>query len=303
MIQNMKLKFVLVLFLSLFLAKGVGAEQMDKIVAVVNNDIITEGELVTFMKLAMMEQDSETAGKTQEELRKFCLDRMIEDRLILHEAKDQKVRIDESVIEDRVKDLRERAGGETVFTEVLKAEGLSLSELKKKFRNQFMIYTLIQREVKDKVNISPKEVTDYFNEHQDKYMTPETLEVDSIFVTKKESLKKVEAELASGRGFNEVAKTYSEKAGLDKVSRGQLKKELEDVIFKLKLGEYSKPIEVSDGFYIFLAKRRLPTSRESLENVKDAISAELEQAKTVERLKEWVESLKDKAYISIRDSK
>lgn len=303
MIQNMKFKFVLVLFLSLFLARSVGAEQLDKIVAVVNNDIITEGELLTFVKLATMEQSPETANKTQEELRKFCLDRMIEDRLILQEAKDQKLKIDESVIDDRVKDLKERAGGEAVFVEALKSEGLSLSELKKKFRNQFMIYTLIQREVKDKVNISPKEVTDYFNEHQDKYMTPETLEVDSIFVTKKEILKKVEAELASGRDFKEVAKTYSEKAGLEKVSRGQLKKELEDVIFKLKLGEHSKPVEVNDGFYIFLAKNRLPSLRESLENVKDSISSELEQAKTIERLKEWVESLKDKAYISIRDSK
>lgn len=301
--KNIKFKLFLVLFLSSFLTLRVGAEQLDKIVAVINNDIITEGELVTFMKLSMMEKDPETAGKTQVQLKKFCLDRMIEDRLILQEAKDQKVRIDESVIEDRVKDLKERAGGEAVFTEVLKAEGLSLSELKKKFRNQFMIYTLIQREVKDKVNISPKEITDYFNEHQDKYMTPEALEIDSIFVTKKEVLKKVEAELASGRDFKEVVKTYSEKTGLDKVSRGQLKIELEDVIFKLKLGEYSKPFEVSDGFYIFLAYRRLPSSREPLKNVKDAISAELEQEKTVKRLKEWVEGLRDKAYISIRDSK
>ncbi len=303
MIQNMKFKFVLVIILSLFLASSVGAEQLDKIVAVVNKDIITEGELLTFVKLAAMEQAPETADKTQEELRKFCLDRMIEDRLILQEAKDQKLKIDESVIDDRVKDLKERAGGEAVFMEALKSEGLSLSELKKKFRNQFMIYTLIQREVKDKVNISPKEITDYFNEHQDKYMTPETLEVDSIFVTKKETLKKVETELSAGRDFKEVAKAYSEKAGLEKVSRGQLKKELEDVIFKLKSGEYSKPIEVNDGFYIFLAKDRLPSLREPLENVKDVISAELEQAKTIVRLKEWVESLKDKAYISIRDSK
>ena len=139
-----------------------------------------------------------------------------------------------------------------------------------------LIYTLIQKEVKSKSQVSPKEVTDYFQQHASEFMTPETVVVDSIFVDDKEDLGKVEADLTSGKDFNEVAKAYSKKSSLGNVTRGQLKKNLEDVIFSLDVGQCSKPVEVEDGTYVFSVKEKLAPSEKSIDEVKDKIAVILE---------------------------
>ena len=301
MTHKMQIRFLLVFFIVLFQTHFAYAQKLDKIVAVVNSDIITEGELGVFMKLEAMDTDRDSALKNTQEFRKNCLERMIEDRLILQAAKDAQVKVDEKLIDERIKEVKERAGGEAALQDALKAEGLSLVVLKEKFRNQLMILTLIQREVKDKVHVSPKEVTEYFNQHQDQFATPDTAKVDSIFVTNKETLKKVQEELVQDKDFEVVAKTYSEKESLGKVSRGQLKKELEDIIFSLKVGERSGSVEAGGGYYIFFLKERLASFQEKLENVKEVVTVALEKTKIQQRLKEWVEGLKDKAYISIRE--
>jgi len=277
------------------------AAETNKIVAIVNSDVITEEELDTFVKLASMDSDSDFAGKPPQEIKKALLERMIEDRLILQEAIKLQVKTDEKQIEDRVRNIKERAGGETAFLDALKNEGVSLTELKEKLKNQLLIYTVIQKEVKNKVNVSPQEVTDYFNEHINQFVTPETAVVDSIFVTTKEDLEKAETQLAQGVDFAEVSKAFSKKSNLGNVGRGQLKKELEDFIFSLKVGQCSRPLEVEGGYYIFLVKDKLEAAQKAIDEVKDKIMADLEEQKVRQRLKEWIEELKDRAYISVRE--
>ena len=277
-------------FLCLFLALCgrpcfASVEAMDKIVAVVNGDIITEEELALFMKMAVMEHDSE----------------LIEDRLILQEAKNKQLKADPTQVEDHIRDIKRRAGSEIAFEEALKTQGVSLSDLREKITNQMLIYNLIQKEVKSRAQVSPKEVTDYFQQHAGEFMTPETVVVDSIFVDNKDDLRKVQADLASGKDFNEVAKSYSKKSSLGNVARGQLKKNLEDVIFSLGAGQCSKPVEVEDGIYLFSVKEKLAPSQKSIDDVRDKIAAVLTDAKIGKDLKEWIEGLKDKAYISIRE--
>lgn len=282
-------------------SKHIFAEKMDKIVAIVNEDVITDEELNVFLKITSMDEEPEVKDKDLQELKKALLDRMIEDRLILQEAKRLQLKPDEKIIEDRIRDIKQKAGNERAFEQALKAEGVSLNELREKLKNQILVYLVIEREIKNKVTVSPKEVTDFFNLHQSEFVVPEAAVVDSIFVDTKEDLEKVEQELGEGKDFNVVAGKYSKKSNIGEARRGQLKKELEDFIFGLNIGQCSMPFSVDDGFYIFLVKeQRLPSNRE-LDEVKDKITARLEQEKMEKLLKEWVESLKEKAYISVRE--
>jgi parvulin-like peptidyl-prolyl isomerase len=301
----MEKKILRSLFMSVWLMLNFShparAEKIDKIIAIVNSDVITEEELNVFAKLAAMEEDLSVYGKKPEEIKKALLDRLIEDRLILQEARQSGLKIDERLIDDRIKDVKEKAGSEVAFQEAMKAEGVNLIELKDKLRNQLMIYAIVQREVRSKVNVSPKEVTDYFGQHQDFFLTPETAVVDSIFVTTKEDLSKALAELSQGKDFAEVGRAYSKKSSLGSVGRGQLKKELEDFIFGLGVGQCSRPVAVEGGYYIFVVKERAAASTGSIDKVKNQIALRLEAEKMQDRMREWIESLKDKAYISLRE--
>jgi parvulin-like peptidyl-prolyl isomerase len=277
------------------------AEKTDRIVAIVNGDIITADELDLFVKMSAMDEQGGTKSVDPKELRKQLLDRMIEDRLILQEAKRTQLKIDEGILEERIQGIKEKAGSELAFEQALKSQGVTLTELRQKLKNQLMIYSLIQKEVRSKVHISPKELTDYYEQNQDRFVVPETAVVDSIFVKDKEALKEVQAELDRGKDFSEVSGAFSQKSNLGSVARGQLKKDLEDVIFSLDIGKRSEPIPVEDGYYIFFLKEKHLASRSSIDEVKDKINRELEDVKMEKLLKEWLEELKDKAYISIRE--
>ncbi|MBI5872762.1 MAG: peptidyl-prolyl cis-trans isomerase [Candidatus Omnitrophica bacterium] len=276
-------------------------EKLDKIAAIVNGDVITEDEVGTFMKLTDMAEESGLPTNDPKKLRLELLNRMVEDRLILQEAQEMGLKADEKVVEDRIKDIKMRAGSELAFDMALKQQGFSLSELRKKLRNQLLIFMAVQKEVKSKVLVSPKEVTDYYESNRSQFISPESVSVDSIFVKDKEDLSKVEALLSEGKDFNEVAREYSQKSNLGTIARGQLKKELEDVLFSLETGVCSIPVSVENGFYIFLLKEKMPVSERSIDEVKNTIALMLEDQKTEKKLKEWLEALKDKAYISVRE--
>ncbi|OIO37054.1 MAG: hypothetical protein AUJ74_00165 [Candidatus Omnitrophica bacterium CG1_02_44_16] len=289
-------------FICVFSAPSpVRAEKIEKIVAIVNGDIITDGELSMFIKMEFAGEEKGTDQKKIVEFRKDLLNRMIEDRLILQEAKKQQLKVDDSMIEDRIREIKFRAGSELAFEMALKTQGISVNELREKLKNQLMIYSLIQKEVKDKVVVSPKEITDYFQQNEAQFLTPETVVVDSIFVKDNNALAKAQEELSTGADFTEVAKKCSEKSNLGDVRRGQFKKELEDLIFSLTVGQCSQHFKTEDGYYIFMAKEKLASSKKAIEDVKDGIKAQLENDKSEKILREWIEALKEKAYISMRE--
>lgn len=277
------------------------SEKLDKIAAIVNGDVITEEEVSIFMKMTDMAEESGLSVNDPDELRRQLLNRMVEDRLVLQEAKRMGLKPDEKMVEDRIKEIKKRAGSELAFEMALKQQGFSLVELREKFKNQLMIYLAVQKEVKGKVQVSPKEVTEYYQAHEDQFVVPESVVVDSLFVNNAEALAQAEKLLGEGKDFNEVSKEYSQKSNLGIVAKGQLKKDLEDVLFGLAPGERSTPISVEGGFYVFLLKEKMSPSRKNIADVKDDITAMLEEQKVEKKLKEWLESLKDKAYISIRE--
>ncbi len=300
----MRIKVIIVLagfvWMTAWRAVSVRAEKIDRIVAIVNGDVITQDELDMFARMSLLDGEAEPPMQGQEEMSRYFLDRLIEDRLILQEAKKLQIKADEKIIEDRIKDIRFRAGSEVAFQEALASQGISLAELREKLKNQLLIYMVVQREITEKARVSPREVTEYYEQHKDRFMVPESVMVQSIFVENRDILNEVEQKIAAGEDFSALSKTYSKRSDLGKVSRGQLKKDLENFLFSCAIGQPSKPFAFDNGYYIFLVKEKIPATESSLEEVKGKVEAALKSEKTERLLKTWIENLKDKAYISIR---
>ncbi|QAT17137.1 hypothetical protein BU251_05035 [Candidatus Velamenicoccus archaeovorus] len=300
----MRIKAMVVLagfvWMAIWGAVSARAERIDRIVAIVNGDVITQDELDMFTKMSLLDGEAEPAMKDETQRFRYFLDRLIEDRLILQEAKKMQLKADEKIIEDRIKDIRFRAGSEMAFQQALASQGISLTELREKLKNQLLIYMAVQKEIKNKTQVSPREVTEYYEQHKDRFMVPESVVVQSIFVEDKDVLKEVMQKLTAGEDFSALSKTYSKRSDLGTVSRGQLKKELEDFLFACEIGKPSKPFAFDNGYYIFLVKEKMPPVEKSLDEVKGKIESILTNEKSEKLLKAWIEDLKDKAYISIR---
>lgn len=293
-------RIVFLVFPCFFVTHGF-CEKIDRIAAIVNGDIITEEELGLFTRMAAMDESLQGGASAPAELRKRLLDQMIEDRLLLQEAKRLELKPDEKILDERLGAIKERAGSEAAFEHALKEQGITLAELKEKLKNQFLIYLVIQNEVRNKILVNPKDVTDYFEKNRELFVVPESASVDSIFVEDESALADVERRLEGGEDFETVSSVLSKKSNLGVVLRGQLKKELEDAVFGLQPGERSRPVPVDGGYFIFRLKEKTPPSQQPLDAVREKIRSELDRTKMQVRLKEWVESLKDKAYISIRE--
>ncbi|MDD5005922.1 MAG: SurA N-terminal domain-containing protein [Candidatus Omnitrophica bacterium] len=271
----------------------------DKVIAIVNNEVITQAELNTYINLLKL-QMGEERWKSREMSETKILGNLIEDRLVAQEAKNKKIEIEDRLIEARLKKMKKGFSTESEFSDFLMQQGLSVAELEQGIREQMMSDRLITQEIRRRIFISPKDVTDYYQNHIKDFYSPERLEVDSIFVEKQDLARDIYARLKGGADFGEMQRQYSQGSNLGVVEKGKLRKNIEDVIFSLEIGKFSKPLEVSEGYFIFLVRQKYPPAERKISEVQQEIYDKLLEMKFVEKLNAWIAQLKSKAYISIK---
>jgi len=287
--------FLLVLFC---VVKSYAIE--DKVVAIVNNEVITKAELdayINIVKLQIGEENWKKSGMTERNI----LENLVENRLIVQEAKNNKIEVDERTVESRVAKIKSKFSPSEEFSDFLSRQGISSIELGKNIKEQILIDRLISSQIRNRILISPSEVTEYYEANKSKFYYPERANVETIFVSSENVAKEIYKKLENGVDFSQLQKEYSRGGNLGLVARGQLRKEIEDVIFSLEVGKFSKPFEVPEGYYIFLLKEKLSPSGQGLIEVQSAIYNKIWEDKFNAKFKEFIQELKNKSYISIKD--
>lgn len=306
-LRLVSLVFLLLVFLNLNSVFGVE----DKLIAIVNDDIITENDKKEFLNVLFLQFSSQLEGealkaemkKAQEE----AVSRLIEDKLILQEAKKRGFEIKDSDIEQRVKAIKDSFPSETEFDLYLKMHYLSLQDVKNKIRDQIMMREIIQTEVRDKVFLHPQEVTEYYNSHKAEIKEPERLDLDSIFVriegSEPDAENKIQTilkQLKEGKNFAKLREELSDNQAIGIVKKGMLNEGIEKIVFNLKLGEVSGPVKTNNGIYLFKLMQKIPESPLNIEEVRDQIYEMLFEQRFTEKLTIWLDGLKEKGYILIK---
>lgn len=299
-------------FCSLVFWVWVVSAAVDRIVAVANDEVITEKDLESFLAVMFLQSRDEYKDKAEFEkqmgaFRADAIERMIEDRLVIQEAKRQKLSVPEELVEQRIEEMKTKFNSPDEFQAALDAEGLTINDVRNKLTEQILMRRAIEENVRKKVFVSPTEITAYYQGNQQEIKLPEMAEVDSIFVPFLNSMdearkKSQEAweELKKGTDFGVVAAKYSYAVSLGRVARGQLKANIEKVIFNLKAEEYSSPVETDKGYYIFKLKAIIPSRSLSLEEARDKIREILFAEKFSRQFDKWVEELKSHGYIRVK---
>ncbi|MFH1407157.1 MAG: peptidylprolyl isomerase, partial [Candidatus Omnitrophota bacterium] len=294
------------------------AEVTETIVAIVNDDIITQAELDMIIFPVYAQLETQYKGRElDDQLDKAArriLNEMIEDRLIVQEAKAKNIKVDESDVEALVDELRGRFEAPEEFETLLDGRGMSMEDLKQKYREQLMARRLLNSEVYAKVFVSPSEVDQYYREHEYDFVEPEAVNVQNILIRTEhisnvEALSKIQAilkELDKGGDFTELAQKYSEgpnasKGGdMDFVAKGQLRKELDKAAFELKPGEYSSFIRTDLGYHIIKVSEHRQARVVPLDEVRKSVEDVIFKQKSQDLYKQWMEKLKKDAYIAIK---
>ena len=300
---------------------GVGAAQTNRILAVVNDEVITESEANARMSAFLKQQDDPHVDETKtSELLHAVLQRLIEERLIIREAKRLAVTVSADEVTERLKAIRKQFEPKARYEAMLQEAHMTEEQLRVKVREQLLVQRTIDGQVRSKIVMSPSEL------HKLSSSAPAATGADPaaleevqayhllIRVTPQRSAQEVEAlvnqlyqQLLHGADIAELAKRYSDdpqaQGGglLEWTPRGQLLPELDEVLFRLQPGALSAPIKTRLGYHLVkVVAHRQPAASDASEAQQQRLEG-FYQEKFGKAMREWLDGLTQRAYIQVMD--
>lgn len=302
---------LLLIFIFLFLCcmldipRSLYAE--DKIVAVVNNDVITQKDLDDFLNFMRMQLSRQYSGKELEakenSIKSDLLEKLIEDKLILQEARKEKITTDENRIKAKINEIKKRYNSDRAFQDELSKQGLTQADIENKIREQFLMFVIVEQKVRSRVSVKPEEVTDFYEKNKNEFKSPEGRELEAFALDSEDLAASFAYYLRLGKTPEELATRYPFSVNKLNVQQGEdLKKEIEETVFKLGISEVSEPVKMDDKYYIFRLENIIPAKQYSLREAQNKIQSFLFETKMQEGLVKWLDELKKQSYINIKQN-
>jgi peptidyl-prolyl cis-trans isomerase SurA len=243
---------------------------IDRIVAVVNNEVITRGDLDERYRVAAAQLKKQgTAPPPRDVLEKQILDRMVIDRVQLQLAKETGLRVDDSDLDRALQRIAQ--DNKLTLPELraaLEKDRMPFAKFREDIRNEIVLARLRQREVDNKIVISESEIESFISAQQGREQRREEFNISHILVTVPENARpeqiqarRVRAEQAlqqvrTGADFRQVAATFSDAP--DALQGGllgwrdseRLPTLFVDVLRPLATGEVAPIVRSPNGFHI-----------------------------------------------------
>ena len=299
---------------------------IEEIIARVNNEIITRSEYEKARQSAEEDAKSECQNRcTPEQLQTNIGDRqknslrdLIDQSLLVQRAKDMGVSVEPEVIKklDAIRTQNNFTSMEELERAV-SSQGMNWEDFKNNIRNTLLTQRVISSEVGSHITIGDEEVAKYYEGHKTEFVRPEQVALREIEVNtqgkKPEEIpdlkKKAETALKrvkDGEDFGEIAKRFSDGSTksqggfLGVYKRGELSKELEDVVFKMKRNDLTDIMETKQGLLILQVLEHYDEGEQSLAKVKNEIMDKLYGERMEPAMREYLKTLREQSYVVIK---
>ena len=319
------MKKVYLFFWVIFLLFGFwksGGAVVDRVVAVVNQEIITLSELDKWkgplLTDIQAEDRLEKRERTLEVLRKI-LDRLVEEKLIDQEVKKSGLKVSAKEMDGTIEEIKRRNNmTQENFEQALAREGLNLETFRKQLEKQLLRSRLINLSLKIEPKVGEKELKDFYQKNTGRYRGVETYRPSHIlFHVPKEATpeevqeirkkcQKVLEKIKKGEDFGEMAILYSEDASakdrgdLGNFKRGELIPAFEKEALSLKVGEISGIVRTEFGFHIIKLLDRSGGEPPPFEEIKEKVRADYLENEMERAYKQFLATLKEKSVIEIK---
>jgi peptidyl-prolyl cis-trans isomerase SurA len=291
----------------------VSAEQeiVDRIVAVVNDDIITLSQLhkavQPYLKQVASSQRSEAAKKQMvETIEQKMLNTLIDRTLTMQEAARQQISVSDADVQTAIENFKKQNGmDQEAFERGLESEGISLEEYRERVREDIMQSLLVNRVIRSRIIVTQSEIEAYYQAHLEKFRGEEKYHLRNILAASESQVEQVLSRLDQGLSFPEAARQYSsapnaaEGGDLGEFDIQTFSDSIKAAVKQLKKGEYSRMISTNQGFQIIYVEDILETGGMTLEEAGKEIQDLLYREQAEEKFAGWIESLKKNAHIKI----
>ena len=298
------LRCLMVTFLLCF-STIVFSEMIDCIIATVNGEVITYNQfrqrLFEEKEMYRRAYSGDELERHLQESRESILDDLIEERLLLEEAKKENIKVDKIDIEKMVNVTKNKFESLDDFNKALKNEGLTQEALEKKYRQSLMVRKLIQFKVNSRVKIEPSEISQYYQTNKKCFLEPEQVKIRQILVktgkddkTAEQTAKEILKRIRSGEDM------FKKETDIGFINTSELLTELNIAISKLKINEISDLVKTQAGYHIIRLEGRKLSEQKNLSEVRDEIYKILFNEKADIIYIDFMNKLKKKADIEIR---
>jgi peptidyl-prolyl cis-trans isomerase SurA len=317
--RRVSIGFLLVLALA---GPPARAEILDRVVATINERAVTQSELLEAFELyrhQMGQQPQEILSERDRmALERRVLEDLIDKSLIEDFAERTGIDATEEEINRAIDEVLARAHiSEGELREALKKDDLSYPEYRDQIRDQLIKAKMIQREIRARINITEKQIEEYYLDHPDEFRAEEGVVLRHILfplsyppapevldATLKEA-DRVRQEILDGMRFEEAAAQYSQDATagqggwLGFFRKGSLSPEMEDGIVDLEEGEVSEPVQTALGVHLLKVEERTTGDIRPLEKVRGGIQEKLYEEAAERQFEEWRKELRKNAHIEV----
>jgi parvulin-like peptidyl-prolyl isomerase len=290
---------------------------VDCVMAVVNGEPITLSTVEDAMNAIWT--DPQTLPKSRQE----ALEKLIDHKLKLQEARSLGVIWSEESLSHEVAKVASRFASPKQFSEALLRRGITQEDLEESLIEEIMIREMVSRKFRGFVELTEIEAADFFKRHRDEFMVPETLHFDQIFFQlageddprsdKERVRKKAEELLNKLRNGADLSEYANEIAGASSSTpKGPVDYTIVEhryvavdqvsipvvaaAVSRLKIGEISDLVETSAGYFIIKLNDRRPSRRATFDEVKE----HLIQRKADAELEDWLKRQRKLADIRVK---
>jgi peptidyl-prolyl cis-trans isomerase SurA len=292
-----------------------GAETVDRVVAIINDSIITLSELnaataVAIDKLGV--QGSEDKRKV-EEVRSTILDSLIEQRLVKQAADKAGIEISEREIDNAVEDIKKQNNlTQEQLLVALAQSGLTQKEYREQLKEQIRQVKFINKEFRSKISIQADDIEDYYRQNIREFSGSAVYRMNMIFLPSNdrkamnERLKLVTDGLSSGEDFRQLASHYSDGPSpslggdLGYMKTGEMESWIEEAVKSLQPGQATPAITRPEGVYFIQLTEFKAAETRPLAEVRGLIQDRLFKKIMDERFSFWLSEIKRYAHLEIR---
>ncbi len=307
--QPTRAAFAIAVFVCL--QAGVWAAAGDRIVAIINEDIVTQAELQRKVREVA---SAGVRAPDASQLQAIVLQRLIEQKLILQEGKRADIKVTDDDVNAQIDQMKEKAGSTDAFDTWMREAGLSVADLKASIRDSLLAQRTIDAKVRSSISVSPQEITVELKGAEGAPHEPDQVMASHILVRvgngrteeeAKQRIAEIQSKLATGASFEDLAIQYSDDSHADSggklgwMTPGQLLPELDEALFKLDPGQVSEVIPSRLGFHLLKVTEKRNGAQLSAVEANHAAFKKIYDRKFQVALAKWLDDLKKQAYIQI----
>lgn len=300
------------------------AELVDRVAAVVNNDIIALSE-VQLRAAAELNQlnaqtDPEARAKGRQRVLHEALDVLIGEKLLEADGRAMQIAVTDAEVETAIADVRaQNSLSEEQFDRELRGAGYSPQGYREFMKKQLGRLKLLQQRVRSKVKVTDEDLkAEYAKyarlESQDVELKARHIIValapnapaDKVAAAKAKAEALAQEARAPGVDFAELAKKKSEGPSatdggdLGTFRRGTMMEEFERVAFALKENEISDPIRTRFGFHVIKVEERKPIGVASFDEMKPKLSDRLLRDQMERLTQQHIQQLRAQAVVDVK---